>query len=74
MLYSFIITSQQLNIAGNTAFTTENLKYEFPQTPFGIHIAPSYVTLVINETLKRLELCFAYQNDITTFSESEKAV
>ena len=38
-----------------TAFTTEYGKYEFLRVPFGIHVAPSYFSLMVNETIKDLD-------------------
>ena len=38
-----------------TTFTTEYGKYEFLGVPFGIHVAHSYFTFMINETLKGLD-------------------
>ena len=41
-------------------------KIEGSWIPFGIHIAPSYFALMINEALKGLEFCFAYLDNIIT--------
>ena len=41
-------------------FTTEYDKYEFLWVPFGIHLEPSYFTLMMNESLKGLGICFVY--------------
>ena len=54
-----------------TAFTTEYRKYEFLRVPIGIHVTPSYFTLMINETLKGLDFCFAYLDDIIIYSKTE---
>ena len=49
---------------------TEYRKYEFLRVPFGIHVAPSYFTLMINEIVKGLDFYLAYLNDIITYSET----
>ena len=54
-----------------TAFTTEYGKYEFLRVLFCIHAAPSYFTLMINETLKGLDFCFAYLDDIIIYLKNE---
>ena len=38
------------------AFTTEYGLYEFLQIPIGIHIAPTYITLMINGNVKWIGL------------------
>ena len=55
-----------------TAFTMEYRKYEFLTVPFGIHVVPSYFTIIINETLKGLEFCFAYLDDTIIYLEKKK--
>ena len=45
---------------------------QFLQIPFGVYMTPSYLTMMINETLKRLEFCFAYVNDIIIYSTTKK--
>ena len=44
----------------------------FLRIPFGIHVAPSYFALMINETLKGIDFCFAYLTDIIIYSETEQ--
>ena len=39
---------------------------------FGIHIALSYFATMINGTLKGLDFCFAYLEDIMIYSTLEK--
>ena len=55
-----------------TAFTTAYGKYEFLRVSFGIHVAPSYFTLMINETLKGLDFCFAYLDNTIIYSKTER--
>ena len=52
-----------------TAFIFEYGKVELLQVPFSINVAPSYFALIINETLKELEFCFAYLDVIIIFSK-----
>ena len=54
-----------------TFFTAKYGMYGFLQIPFSIHVTPRYFTLMINETLKELEICFAYLDDIITLSTLE---
>ena len=53
-----------------TAFNIEYSKYKLLQVPVGIHVAPSYFALMINDTLKGLDFCFAYPDD-KIFMKSE---
>ena len=55
-----------------TAFTNEYGKYEFPCVLFGKPVTPSYFTRVINETLKGLDFCFAFLDNIIIYSKTEK--
>ena len=55
-----------------TAFTTEYGKYEFLGVPFSTKIAPSYFALNVNETLKGLDFCFAYLDDIIIYPKTEQ--
>ena len=43
-----------------TAFTTKYGRYEFLPVPFGVHKTAGYFAIMINETLKGLDICFAY--------------
>ena len=56
----------------STAFTTEYRKYEFLHIPFGIHVVPNYFAMMINETLKGLDFCFAYLDSIINYSKIAK--
>ena len=51
-----------------TVFTIECRNYEFLRVPFGIHVTPSYFALMINETLKGLDFCFAYWMTLSSTS------
>ena len=55
-----------------TAFTREYGRYRFFHVPFGLHIAPSNFGLMINETFKVLDFCFAYLVEFIIWSETEK--
>ena len=55
-----------------TAFATKYGKYELLHVPFGIHVASSYFAMVISGTLKGLDFCFAYLDDMRMYSLSEK--
>ena len=55
-----------------TAFTTEYGKYEFLIVSLGIHVAPNYFTLMINETLKDLDFCFTYLDGIIIYLKTER--
>ena len=54
-----------------TAFTAECGKYEFLSVPFGIHITQCYFAMMISETFKGLDFCFAYSDDIIIFFKTE---
>ena len=54
------------------AFTTEYGKYDFLHVQFDIHGAPSYFAMLISETLKGLDFCFAYLDNIIFYSKLEK--
>ena len=56
------------------AFTTKYGKNEFLTVPFGIHVAPGQFALMINETLKALDLCLAYLDDIIIYSKTEQHI
>ena len=49
-------------------FTAEYGRYKFLSVSFGICVAPSYFTLIMNETHKGLKFCFAYLDDIIILS------
>ena len=56
----------------HTAISTEYGKYKFLHVPFGIHIAQSYFAMMVSESLKALDICFVYLDDIIIYSKNEK--
>ena len=60
------------NLSGKyTSFTIHYGKDEFFHVPFDMHIAPSYFAMMINETLKGLDFCFVYLDDIIIYPKTE---
>ena len=57
-----------------TTFTTKYGEHECLRVPLRICVAPSYSTLMINETLKGSDFCFAYLDDIIIYSKTEKNI
>ena len=55
-----------------TTFTIKYKKYKFLWVPFRTHMTPSYFILMINETLKGLDLCYTYLENIIILSKTEK--
>ena len=55
-----------------TAFTTEHATYKFLRVLFGTLVSLSYFALMISETLKGLDFCFAYFDDIIIYSKKEQ--